>query len=216
MKSDMETLQIEQRNITIKKAKEHGLTIAQYNKLLSAYRYLKTENEPDSEFPYGRWFDPTAKREISRGPYEWAGSLDKRYVSAKALKLKGTKKTICWDHCIPPQMFAYYICDNWKTFKDFVAFVGAWKTMSTVIGVTSEENGELSKESVNNEETGNVLKVKVPVGKRYHKCGIKLWDKIENKFLKKGEFPVPLTEHFNSYERTNLMNWDGVDSNYAK
>lgn len=212
----METLQIEQRNITIKKAKEHGLTIAQYNKLLSAYRYLKTENEPDSEFPYGRWFDPTAKREISRGPYEWAGSLDKRYVSAKALKLKGTKKTICWDHCIPPQMFAYYICDNWKTFKDFVAFVGAWKTMSTVIGVTSEENGELSKESVNNEETGNVLKVKVPVGKRYHKCGIKLWDKIENKFLKKGEFPVPLTEHFNSYERTNLMNWDGVDSNYAK
>lgn len=216
MKSDMETLQIEQRNITIKKAKEHGLTIAQYNKLLSAYRYLKTENEPDSEFLYGRWFDPTAKREISRGPYEWAGSLDKRYVSAKALKLKGTKKTICWDHCIPPQMFAYYICDNWKTFKDFVAFVGAWKTMSTVIGVTSEENGELSKESVNNEETGNVLKVKVPVGKRYHKCGIKLWDKIENKFLKKGEFPVPLTEHFNSYERTNLMNWDGVDSNYAK
>ena len=212
----METLQIEQRNITIKKAKEHGLTIAQYNKLLSAYRYLKTENEPDSEFLYGRWFDPTAKREISRGPYEWAGSLDKRYVSAKALKLKGTKKTICWDHCIPPQMFAYYICDNWKTFKDFVAFVGAWKTMSTVIGVTSEENGELSKESVNNEETGNVLKVKVPVGKRYHKCGIKLWDKIENKFLKKGEFPVPLTEHFNSYERTNLMNWDGVDSNYAK
>lgn len=212
----METLQIEQRNITIKRAKEHGLTIAQYNKLLSAYRYLKTENEPDSEFPYGRWFDPTAKREISRGPYEWAGSLDKRYVSAKALKLKGTKKTICWDHCIPPQMFAYYICDNWKTFKDFVAFVGAWKTMSTVIGVTSEENGELSKESVNNEETGNVLKVKVPVGKRYHKCGIKLWDKIENKFLKKGEFPVPLTEHFNSYERTNLMNWDGVDSNYAK
>ena len=212
----METLQIEQRNITIKRAKEHGLTIAQYNKLLSAYRYLKTENEPDSEFPYGRWFDPTAKREISRGPYEWAGSLDKRYVSAKALKLKGTKKTICWDHCIPPQMFAYYICDNWKIFKDFVAFVGAWKTMSTVIGVTSEENGELSKESVNNEETGNVLKVKVPVGKRYHKCGIKLWDKIENKFLKKGEFPVPLTEHFNSYERTNLMNWDGVDSNYAK
>ena len=212
----METLQIEQRNITIKRAKELGLTIAQYNKLLSAYRYLKTENEPDSEFPYGRWFDPTAKREISRGPYEWAGSLDKRYVSAKALKLKGTKKTICWDHCIPPQMFAYYICDNWKTFKDFVAFVGAWKTMSTVIGVTSEENGELSKESVNNEETGNVLKVKVPVGKRYHKCGIKLWDKIENKFLKKGEFPVPLTEHFNSYERTNLMNWDGVDSNYAK
>lgn len=212
----METLQIEQRNITIKRAKELGLSIAQYNKLLSAFRYLKTENEPDSEFPYGRWFDPTAKREISRGPYEWAGSLDKRYVSAKALKLKGTKKTICWDHCIPPQMFAYYICDNWKTFKDFVAFVGAWKTMSTVIGVTSEENGELSKESVNNEETGNVLKVKVPVGKRYHKCGIKLWDKIENKFLKKGEFPVPLTEHFNSYERTNLMNWDGVDSNYAK
>ena len=212
----METLQIEQRNITIKRAKEIGLSIAQYNKLLSAFRYLKTENEPDSEFPYGRWFDPTAKREISRGPYEWAGSLDKRYVSAKALKLKGTKKTICWDHCIPPQMFAYYICDNWKTFKDFVAFVGAWKTMSTVIGVTSEENGELSKESVNNEETGNVLKVKVPVGKRYHKCGIKLWDKIENKFLKKGEFPVPLTEHFNSYERTNIMNWDGVDYNYAK
>ena len=211
----METLQIEQRNITIKKAKEHGLTIAQYNKLLSAYRYLKTENEPDSEFPYGRWFDTTAKREITRGPYEWAGSLGRRYISAKALKLKDSSK-ICWDHCIPPQMFAYYICDNWKTFKDFVAFVGAWKTMSTVIGVTSEENGELSKESVNNEETGNVLKVKVPVGKRYHKCGIKLWDKIENKFLKKGEFPVPLTEHFNSYERTNLMNWDGVDSNYAK
>ena len=211
----METLQIEQRNITIKRAKEHGLTIAQYNKLLSAYRYLKTENEPDSEFPYGRWFDPTAKREISRGPYEWAGSLDKRYISAKALKLKLSSQ-ICWDYCIPPQMFAYYICDNWKIFKDFVAFVGAWKTMSTVIGVTSEENGELSKESVNNEETGNVLKVKVPVGKRYHKCGIKLWDKIENKFLKKGEFPVPLTEHFNSYERTNLMNWDGVDSNYAK
>ena len=211
----METLQIEQRNITIKKAKEHGLTIAQYNKLLSAYRYLKTENEPDSEFPYGRWFDLTAKREISRGPYEWAGSLDKRYISAKALKLKLSSQ-ICWDHCIPPQMFAYYICDNWKIFKDFVAFVGAWKTMSTVIGVTSEENGELKKESVNNEETGNVLKVKVPVGKRYHKCGIKLWDKIERKFLKKGEFPVNLTEHFNSYERTNLMNWDGVDSNYAK
>ena len=211
----METLQIEQRNRTIKRAKELGLSIAQYNKLLSAYRYLKTENEPDSEFPYGRWFDPTAKREITRGPYEWAGSLGRRYVSAKALKLKDSSK-ICWDHCIPPQMFAYYICDNWKIFKDFAAFVGAWKTMSTVIGVTKTENGELSNESVNNEETGNVLKVKVPVGKRYHKCGIKLWDKTEKKFLKTGEFPINLTEHFNSYERTNLMNWAGVDSNYAK
>ena len=210
----METLQIEQRNRTIKRAKELGLSIAQYNKLLSAFRYLKTENEPDSEFPYGRWFDPTAKREITRGPYEWAGSLGRRYVSAKALKLKDSSK-ICWDHCIPPQMFAYYICDNWKIFKDFAAFVGAWKTMSTVIGVTKTENGELSNESVNNEETGNVLKVKVPVGKRYHKCGIKLWDKTEKKFLKTGEFPINLTEHFNSYERTNLMNWAGVDSNYA-
>ena len=126
------------------------------------------------------------------------------------------KTKICWDHCIPPQMFAYYICDNWKIFKDFAAFVGAWKTMSTVIGVTSEENKKLSNESVNNKETGNVLKVKVPVGKRYHKCGIKLYDRTEKKFLKTGEFPVNLTEHFNSYERTNLMNWDGVDSNYAK
>ena len=211
----METLQIEQRNRTIKRAKELGLPLAQYNKLLSAFRYLKTENEPDSEFPYGRWFDPTAKREISRGPYEWAGSIGKRYVSAKAMTLKDKTK-ICWDHCIPPQMFAYYICDNWKILKDFAAFVGAWKTMSTVIGVTKTENGELSNESVNNEETGNVLKVKVPVGKRYHKCGIKLWDKTEKKFLKTGEFPINLTEHFNSYERTNLMNWAGVDSNYAK
>ena len=47
MKSDMETLQIEQRNRTIKRAKELGLPLAQYNKLLSAFRYLKTENEPD-------------------------------------------------------------------------------------------------------------------------------------------------------------------------
>ena len=211
----METLQIEQRNRTIKRAKELGLPLAQYNKLLSAFRYLKTENEPDSEFPYGRWYDLTAKREITRGPYEWAGSIGKRYVSAKAMTLKDKTK-ICWDHCIPPQMFAYYICDNWKIFKDFAAFVGAWKTMSTVIGVTKTENGELSNESVNNEETGNVLKVKVPVGKRYHKCGIKLWDKTEKKFLKTGEFPINLTEHFNSYERTNLMNWAGVDSNYAK
>ena len=158
----METLQIEQRNGTIKRAKELGLPLAQYNKLLSAFRYLKTENEPDSEFPYGRWFDPTAKREITRGPYEWAGSIGKRYVSAKAMTLKDKTK-ICWDHCIPPQMFAYYICDNWKIFKDFAAFVGAWKTMSTVIGVTSKENKKLSNESVNNKETGNVLKVKVPV-----------------------------------------------------
>ena len=215
MKSDMKILQIEQRNRTIKRAKELGLPLAQYNKLLSAFRYLKIENEPDSEFPYGRWFDPTAKREITRGPYEWAGSIGKRYVSAKALKLKDKTK-ICWDHCIPPQMFAYYICDNWKIFKDFVTFVGAWKTMSTVIGVTSEENKNLSNESVNNKETGNVLKVKVPVEKRYYKCGIKLWDRTEKKFLKTGEFPINLTEHFNSYERTNLMNWDGVDSNYAK
>ena len=211
----MKILQIEQRNRTIKRAKELGLPLAQYNKLLSAFRYLKIENEPDSEFPYGRWFDPTAKREITRGPYEWAGSIGKRYVSAKALKLKDKTK-ICWDHCIPPQMFAYYICDNWKIFKDFVTFVGAWKTMSTVIGVTSKENKKLSNESVNNKETGNVLKVKVPVGKRYHKCGIKLYDRTEKKFLKTGEFPVNLTEHFNSYERTNLMDWDGVDSNYAK
>ena len=152
----MKILQIEQRNRTIKRAKELGLPLAQYNKLLSAFRYLKIENEPDSEFPYGRWFDPTAKREITRGPYEWAGSIGKRYVSAKALKLKDKTK-ICWDHCIPPQMFAYYICDNWKIFKDFVTFVGAWKTMSTVIGVTSEENKNLSNESVNNKETGNVM-----------------------------------------------------------
>ena len=95
----METLQIEQRNRTIKRAKELGLPLAQYNKLLSAFRYLKIENEPDSEFPYGRWFDPTAKRQITRGPYEWAGSIGKRYVSAKALKLKDKTK-ICWDHCI--------------------------------------------------------------------------------------------------------------------
>ena len=42
MKSDMKILQIEQRNRTIKRAKELGLPLAQYNKLLSAFRYLKT------------------------------------------------------------------------------------------------------------------------------------------------------------------------------
>ena len=94
-------------------------------------------------YPYGRWFDPTAKREISRGPYEWAGSLGKRYVSAKSIYVvRHQYENLLGSLYSAPQMFAYYICDNWKTFRDFVAFLGAWKTMSTVIGVTSEENGE--------------------------------------------------------------------------
>ena len=213
MKTDIKMLEIDQRNINIKKAKELNFTVPQYNKLISAFRYLQKENEPDIEFPYGRWFDPTAKKEITRGVYMWAGSFGKRYLSQKAFKLKDKSK-ICWDHCIPPQMFAYYICDNWDMFKVFSIFVDAWKTMSSVIGVISEENTKFSNESVNNKETGNLLKVRVPCVKRYEKYGIKLWDSEEKKWLKGGEFPYQLDEHFNLYERQNLMNWDGVDFDY--
>jgi hypothetical protein len=148
----------------------------------------------------GSWEKNIKKRDCTRHFYEGVGSYTSGYMSNDALMLNS--KDRCKDHFISPQTYAYYILDNWNIFIDFEKFMKEWIFCSQTIAVTSEENDRLKGFTLNNADTGNIIKVTVSIVDRYELAGIELYhDKVD--VIDK--FPFEVSEEFLKYERKYLL-----------
>ena len=87
-------------------------------------------------------------------------------------------------------------------FIDFEKFMKEWIFCSQTIAVTSEENDKLKGFTLNNADTGNVIKVTVSIVDRYKLAGIELYhDKVD--VIDK--FPFEVSEEFLEYEKKYLL-----------
>ena len=95
---------------------------------------------------------------------------------------------------------------RWETIGESLeTFFPHWVIASSGIDVTSEENKRLSSYTVNNESTGNLLKVTLPLLERYGKEGIVI---LEKETLKEVSFDVVaknLDEGFSEWEKKDLL-----------
>lgn len=140
------------------------------------------------------------KRDITRHFYEGCASITSGYVSldAQMAPVKDTTK----DHFISPQTYAYYIMDNWHIFSDYEKFKIEWYFCSQTIKVTKEENMRLKQFTVNNDNTGGIIKVTVPIIDRYKQANIRLY---HDKEPITDVFPFQPSENFIEYERKYLL-----------
>ena len=148
----------------------------------------------------GLWDHNINKRDITRHFYEGCGAYTSGYMSTDAQMLKSKERTK--DHFISPQTYAYYLLDNWNIFVDFDKFKKEWFFCSQTIAVTSEENDKLKGFTINNADTGGIIKVTTSIINRYADAGIKLYhDKVD----KVDKFPFEVSDEFLKYEEENLL-----------
>lgn len=146
------------------------------------------------------WDKNINKRDITRHFYEGVGAYTSGYMSEDAMMLYAKDRTK--DHFISPQTYAYFILDNWNVFIDFDKFIKEWYFCSQTIAVTSEENDMLKGFTLNNADTGNVIKVTTSIINRYSDAGIKLYhDKVDVV----DRFPFEVSKEFLKYEKENLL-----------
>ena len=146
------------------------------------------------------WDNNINKRDITRHFYEGVGAYTSGYMSTNAQMLYASERTK--DHFISPQTYAYFILDNWSTFVDFDKFLPEWYFCSQTIAVTSEENDILKGFTVNNADTGGVIKVTTSIVDRYSDAGIQLYhDKIDVV----DDFPFKVSKNFLEYEKKYLL-----------
>ena len=148
----------------------------------------------------GLWDYNINKRDCTRHFYEGCGAYASGYMSLDAQMLKSKERTK--DHFISPQTYAYYILDNWRDFSDYEKFKKEWWFCSQTIQVTSEENDRLKGFTINNSNTGGVIKVTTSIINRYSDAGIKLYhDKVDVV----DRFPFEVSKEFLKYEKENLL-----------
>lgn len=152
------------------------------------------------------WGKPEFARPITRiyyiGVFDCGTPNPTGFISETAFnnKIKG-KKTV-HDHYLSPQFIGRMILDDPDNYlSDFSVFQSLfWKSCSTIV-VTAEENIELSKLTLNENDE---YKVFVPTDKKYSHLGIKLYKRPEgSKLWKKSvkcdsidlEFPLELLEY---------------------
>jgi|TARA_R110000744_G_C19326710_1_gene558126 hypothetical protein len=176
------------------------LTESQWECLNQAYKGLKCNYDERD------WFRDSAKRAITRGFYMQCKSFKTGFISNNAYLAKGKGNVVCFDHCCIPQAYCFFIMKHWETIGESLdSFFPHWVIASLGIDVTSEENKKLSKYTVNNKSTGNLLKVKVPLVDRYKKSKITI---LDAETLKEVDFDVignRLDEGFAEWEKMELL-----------
>jgi hypothetical protein len=148
----------------------------------------------------GLWDYNINKRDITRHFYEGVGAYSSGYMSYAAQMLDSKERTK--DHFISPQTYAYFLLDNWHIYIEWDMFLKEWIFCSQTIAVTSEENDKLKGFTLNNADTGNIIKVTASIVDRYELAGIKLYhDKVDVV----DKFPFDVSEEFLEYERKYLL-----------
>ena len=176
------------------------LTIAQKECLIQAYKVLKYNYED------GDWFRDSAKRAVTRAFYMQCKSFKTGLISNAAWLYKLQGNDVCFDHCFIPQAYCFYIMAHWDTIgKSLETFFPHWMICSLGIDVTSEENKSLSKYTVNNKSTGNLLKVKVALIDRYKEAGIQIMDAETAEEVDFSVIAERLDEGFSEWEKMELL-----------
>ena len=195
---------------------EYGLSIPVGENFWSLYSCLKGLLSTDEIYGSTRWQYEEARRTITRFIYESSLTKVSGYLSKAAkdilsdpLRTSKEKSDLTTnEHAIPPQVYAHFICWAWK--EEFERQLGNLVThiltVSQTIKTTVDENNLLKSFTVNNNDTGNVLKVKCLWFERYNKAGIdKLWNKKEGRYT----FDFPLMpaggENFTKFEKEELL-----------
>ena len=195
---------------------EYGLSVPVGERFWTLYSTLKGCLSNDEIYGDKRWEYEEARRTITRFIYETSLTKVSGYQSKAAkdilcdplLSSKEKQKLVTDEHAIPPQVYAHFICWAWK--KDFVGQLGNLVThlltISQTIKTTVEQNNYLRSFTVNNNDTGNVLRVKCLWNERYKKAEIfPLWHKDEGRYT--FEFPLMPAggELFTEFEKQNLL-----------
>ena len=193
---------------------EYGLSSAVGENFWTLYSSLKGCLSYDEIYGNKRWEYEEARRTLTRYIYESSLTKVSGYQSKEAkdilcdslLSSKQKQKLITDEHAIPPQVYAHFICWSWK--QNFEGQLGNLVThlltISQTIKTSVEQNNYLRSFTVNNDTTGNVLKVKCTTVERYKKAGIdKLWNKNEGRYTL--EFPFILCDSFTEFENEVLL-----------
>ena len=176
------------------------LTEPMWESLNQAYKSLKLN------FEDGDWFRDSAKRPITRTFYMQCKSFQTGFISNSSYLDIGNGSKFCFDHCFIPQVYCYYIMSRWETIGESLeTFFPHWVIASSGIDVTSEENKRLSSYTVNNESTGNLLKVTLPFLERYGKEGIVILEKAALKDVWFDVVAKNLDEGFSEWEKKELL-----------
>ena len=196
---------------------DHNLSLKQGEQIWTLYSALKGCLSTDEIYQDTRWDNPEARRSITRLFYEGSFTKASVYQTKEArdilnddlLDKEEQKKRTTDEHPTPPQVVAHWVCWDWKeefegnlsNLLDIVLFC------SQTIKTTVEQNKAVKTFTVNDESTGNVLKVKCIAEERYKKAGIdKLWNKVEGRYVL--EFPFKLGDRFPKftvYEKEHLL-----------
>ena len=176
------------------------LTIPQQECLEQAYKVLKMNYE-DCD-----WFRDSAKRAVTRAFYMQCKSFKTGLISTAAWLWKLEGKDVTPDHCFIPQAYCYYIMKHWNTIgKSLETFFPHWVIASLVIDVTPKQNQTLSKYTVNNKSTGNLLKVKVALIDRYKEAGIEIMDAVTAEEVDFSDIAEKLDEGYSEWEKMELI-----------
>ena len=176
------------------------LTIAQWECLNQAYKVLKYNYED------GDWFRDSAKRAVTRGYYMQCKSFKTGLISNAAWLHKLQGADVCFDHCFIPQAYCFYMMKYWEEIGESLeTMFPHWVTTSLGIDITSEENKSLSKYTVNNKSTGNLLKVKVALIDRYKEAGIQILDAETAEEVDFSVIAEKLDEGFSEWEKMELL-----------
>ena len=190
---------------------KYDLSIPQAEGFLTAYIALEgCLNHPI----YGnRWEIISARRSITRVIYEASLTKISGFITPAAKRilvdrlLDGEEKTKLTtnDHIFSPQTYAHFICTRWDLFQDNLDnFFREMLVCSITVKCTVKENNKFKKYTVNDETTGNVLRLRVPTEKRYEAAGVnKLFNKNTGKYV--FDFPFELSEEFKSFEKEYLL-----------
>jgi len=195
---------------------EHGLSVPIGERFWTLYVTLSALLTKDPIYEDKRWEYELSRRTITRFIYETSLTKVSGYQSKAAKDIlcdplrssKEKQKLVTDEHGVPPQVYAHFICWAWKKYFEgqLGNLVTHLLTISQTIKTSVEENNYLRSFTVNNDTTGNVLKVKCLWYERYEKAGIlPLWNKDEGRYT--FEFPLMPAggELFTEFEKENLL-----------
>ena len=190
----------------------YGLTPKQGKRFLTSWNDIRANlNCP---FFGNRWEDLESRRPMSRDFYEHLLSKPSGFITKAAkdilndslLDTVSKKALVTADHVLSGQTWGTFVIANYEElFEDnFSAYVKECLTASQTVITTVEENNRCKSFTVNDETTGDTLRLRVPTEKRYEAAGIKkLWDKNNGKYIT--GFPFELSDEFLDFQKEYLL-----------
>ena len=116
----------------------------------------------------------------------------------------GNTNLLTEDHCLSPQTYINYICDNPEIYlSDFEVFMDLFAKLTTLICVTKKENDALRGLTKNNKKNNNIL-ISCPKLLSYKHLGINLFEREQGAKwgdAKPTDNLIVVSDSFTEYEK---------------